>query len=517
MLKKIMRRNGGGRRALGLLGAGTALGVVAAVGVDAPAFAATRAGAARTGVGGVIAATVATSGPANGAPERTGATAVVGDGRPTMVKAVAGNAGIDVEWTGGGADSYEAYAVLGAGDPPGSDTCAGTAGCRITGLANGTGYYVYVVGIVGGTRSEAVAANGGGVVTPAGMPTAPGTPENVGADPIDHGLEAWWQEPANVGSGVWGYTATAFDDLGGGEPGDPHGSCEVPAGEHHCSIQGLTPYTVYVVEVVAHGTGDSAPGLSDPTPAGGTAPGAPRSVKVLPGVSSLVVSWQPPASAGSGIDSYLAVAIVGGVPTATRLKARAADDPNGACDADGDETRCAIKDLSPDHSYTVGVVAVGPVGELSDEALADGTYKPVRDIVLPKLAEFPAALPAPLTPRGPGGMTEITQGGFAPYAKISLTLFSKAMYLDPVWANDQGAFTAQVKVPNDNLTHRLVASGVDPTGKPLDVGWLFAAAPGDPGLPVTGSPVTNLVRGGLALLLCGALLIVVSRRPARAN
>jgi hypothetical protein len=114
-------------------------------------------------------------------------------------------------------------------------------------------------------------------------------------------------------------------------------------------------------------------------------------------------------------------------------------------------------------------------------------------------------------------MTEITQGGFAPYAKISLTLFSKAMYLDPVWANDQGAFTAQVKVPNDNLTHRLVASGVDPTGKPLDVGWLFAAAPGDPGLPVTGSPVTNLVRGGLALLLCGALLIVVSRRPARAN
>lgn len=201
---------------------------------------------------------------------------VVAPSAPLDVAASRGDASLVVTWaapsTNGGAEIDEytarAYPAASGGSPAGSCTTA-TLGCTISGLANGTTYYL---------EMSAHNSAGDGAATaprlPATPATTPSAPQSVAAAAGPGQAVVTWTTPSSTGgSPITGYTARAFTVASGGTPA---ATCQpaVPTG-FGCTITGLTGGATYHVDVVATndvGTG-SAPGSRVPvTP---TSPPAP--------------------------------------------------------------------------------------------------------------------------------------------------------------------------------------------------------------------------------------------------
>jgi hypothetical protein len=189
------------------------------------------------------------------------ATPLLVPGRPTAVSGIAGDTTVDVTWTAPadtGASSIGGYTVAAS---PGIRTCstAGSIGCTVTGLTNGT-VYTFTVR----------AANSLGLGLPS-VPSAGVTPRTRPNPPINvtalasngQALVAWSAPPFDGGSPV-----TAYDVIS-----SPDGRVCHTTGARFCTVTSLTNRTWYSFTVTATnvaGTSDSSAASAQAMPLRGS-------------------------------------------------------------------------------------------------------------------------------------------------------------------------------------------------------------------------------------------------------
>ena len=178
---------------------------------------------------------------------------------PTSVSALRGNQSVNLSWSapafdgGSAVTGYKVVATDTSNRNTKSTVCASTSSstttsCTATGLTNGHAYTftVAATNAIGTSPVSTPSAK----ATPA---TVPNAPTRVSAATSDRSARVSWTAPANGGSAITGYTATA-------EPGGE--SCSpVPATATTCTIAGLLNGTTYAVTVTAsNAVGTSATG-----------------------------------------------------------------------------------------------------------------------------------------------------------------------------------------------------------------------------------------------------------------
>ncbi|MEU0560780.1 fibronectin type III domain-containing protein [Dactylosporangium sp. NPDC006015] len=311
-------------------------------------------------------------------------------------------------------------------------------------------------------------------------------------------------------------------------------------------ITGLANGRAHVFTVVAYaapgsGPADSPPSMPSTAVYPGVAPGAPLAVTAVARDSGLMVSWRPPADAGSGISHYSA--------TSTS---------NGRCATlDGTADRCTMF-VPIGADYQVSVVAHGEYG---------GESPPVPAAVwtTPTFPEMPAqatdliASGSLNSSRGgardvmePGDPITLDGGGFAPNSSVRFAAYTSGGAADDVRVDLLGTPTATTDgtavVATAGMRLAFLARGVAPDGtvrslllwadlpgSAPDIGPLPGPEPEPVTAPVTGGPGTGPAAappvrrartGGLATtgppvgssLVTGLLLLfagVALRRVAR--
>ncbi|MFM2105929.1 MAG: hypothetical protein RL338_961 [Chloroflexota bacterium] len=279
---------------------------------------------------------------------------------PQNVRVAAASSRASVTWDAPTSDGYSAvtgYSVTAftaefGGSPVGTGCTLGIVyTCTITGLTNGTTYWVSVA---------ARNVNGTGIgsdrlaVTPA--PNPPSEPQSVTATAGNTTAAIGWTAPASSGAGaITGYTARAWTAAAGGA--SPAATCAGSLSTLGCTITGLLNDVTYYVDVVAanaDGTGPaSAPRVAvTPRP---NAPGAPTISSVARGDGSATPTWVPPTNdGGAAITRYVATAYSaasGGSAVGT------------GCETDGAGRSCAITGLVNGTTYWVSVVARNSLGD----------------------------------------------------------------------------------------------------------------------------------------------------------
>ena len=167
----------------------------------------------------------------------------------------------------------------------------------------------------------------------------PGAPTGVSASAGDAQATVSFTAPAFAGSSpITSYTATSA-------PGGLTGVCT----SSPCTVAGLTNGTAYQFTVTAtNGAGPSAASALSSTVVPSTTPGAPRSVRVVFGDRSAVVTFDPPASdGGSPITGYTVISDTDGT-TATCLG-----------------SPCTVSGLTNGRPYSFHVIARNAVGASS--------------------------------------------------------------------------------------------------------------------------------------------------------
>ncbi|GAA4604952.1 hypothetical protein BJY16_005198 [Actinoplanes octamycinicus] len=246
----------------------------------------------------------------------------------------------------------------------------------------------------------------------------------------------------------------------------------------------------------------SATPSATPSPSESAAPpGSPSGVTAQAGISSIVVSWNPPADA-SGVARY-----------------RAMTEPGpGTCTSSG--TSCVIG-AAAGTSYTVTVVALGKGGESAASA-ASNTVTPTT----PAIPDTVPNTDKPLTtPAGtsntvaPGGTVTIKGKGYAPFSTVTVTLYSDPLELGTATADAAGEISLTVTIPAGVPvgTHSIVASGVDSNGNALVRRLDVKAAAKDTTtttkpLPTTGPAVLWLLIAGSAITATGAAARILAAR-----
>ncbi|WP_194290410.1 fibronectin type III domain-containing protein [Modestobacter roseus] len=234
-------------------------------------------------------------------------------------------------------------------------------------------------------------------------------------------------------------------------------------------------------------------------------PGAPTGVAAKAERASVLVSWQPPTSGGA-VDHYEVTLLPSGQAiSTTQLSARF-----GAVAG---------------QSYTATVVAVsaartaGPAGSATTQAEA---ASPVVPAAVPSAPLTLTTDKGQISSTTPGAKLTVIGTGFLPFSTATIVIYSEPQVLGTVTTDADGNFSREVEVPATLAAgqHSLVASGTAPDGTErfmrMDVtvaaatGAVPAAAEG--GLAYTGASVLVPAGVGLAALIGGTVLLLVSRR-----
>ncbi|CCG01258.1 exported protein of unknown function [Blastococcus saxobsidens DD2] len=360
------------------------------------------------------------------------------------------------------------------------------------------------------TAEPGAAGSVSGVANPCAVPNAPtGLWVTAGDRSIDLYFEEGdfdWDTMAEVtgwdASTDGGTTWQALDATGA-------------FGSWSATVTGLTNGTTYSVTVRA----DSAAGPGAASAAVSAAPaapaGAPTNVVAKAGPSSITVTWNPPASAGT----YPIAGYVVGWGAGER--------GDLACEVDVDQPRVCVFPAEPGAEYGVTVFAVDTEGNV-------GTPSAVVPAGVIPAPTVPATVPAsdgalgrPAGATGPvtaGKEITLTGTGYLPNSTVTVVIYSEPQVLTQVVTDATGSFTATVTVPAGlaDGEHTLVGSGVDPAGNlryltlPVTVVGGTATATGAAVLADTGADIALPLAGGAAALLLGGGLLVASRRRATA-
>ena len=234
---------------------------------------------------------------------------------PRSVVTTAGSTTTDVSWlaptSNGGTPitSYTASAYAAASGGAAIRSCtpspATDLACTITGLTNGTTYYVDVVAtnIVNSSVASAPRVS----TSPSAAPTQPTAPQGVTPAAANVSAVVTWTAPtSNGGSAILSYTARAYAASSGG--GILQSCQPSPLTALTCTIPNLTNGTTYYVDAIANNAlGDSAASTPRVAVTPALVPTAPQTVAATAGNASVAVTWAAPASnGGSAVTSYTA-------------------------------------------------------------------------------------------------------------------------------------------------------------------------------------------------------------------
>jgi len=118
-----------------------------------------------------------------------------------------------------------------------------------------------------------------------------------------------------------------------------------------------------------------------------------------------------------------------------------------------------------------------------------------------------------------GGEVNVVASGFKPNSTVQVSIHSVPILLTTTTADANGNIDVTVKVPSDftpGSAHQIVASGVSPSGAPVNDTVNITLAGGGSSLPFTGADVLALGVGGVALLGVGGFLFFAARWKRRA-
>jgi hypothetical protein len=260
-----------------------------------------------------------------------------------------------------------------------------TLTCTISGLTNGTTYYVDVTATTSvGTGAPTNPRVAG---TPAGRPSQPfavGVARQLGA------LDVWWQPPSDTGGlPITSYTARAYSTATGNTV---RSTCTVdmtaPGALPKCTITGLTAgVNVFISVTATNGVSTSLPSAPRVAKAPFTVPGAPvvSASSFVARDHAVQVTWAPPVSdGGTPVTSYrVRVYSAGG----TLLTSR-------GCTVTAPTLTCTDTGLTNGQTYLVAVTATNLVG------------------TGPETAQF-AVTPRPAPTQIPGSGVIVTRGNTA--------------------------------------------------------------------------------------------------------
>ena len=223
-------------------------------------------------------------------------------GRPQSVAAVRGDRSVSVSWRAPadeGGSAVVGYRVQWRAEDEQYDlsrqatvTDLADLSHEITGLTNGTKYFVRVAAVNGvGDRESAQRS-----ATPA---TLPGVPGDFTLEARDRSLGVSWTVPDDGGSRILSYRMQWRADDGDFDDRDRSRLASVPPPTAY-RIGSLTNGTEYFVRVRATNDVDDGPWSPTMSAPAAVAPGAPRNIAAQPADGSLTVTWQAPASNGGG-------------------------------------------------------------------------------------------------------------------------------------------------------------------------------------------------------------------------
>jgi hypothetical protein len=234
---------------------------------------------------------------------------------------------------------------------------------------------------------------------------------------------------------------------------------------------------------------------------------APASVSASVGVTSVRISWTPPADT-AGIVDYVAFVTPDGAQSSQDTV---------VCETTGNSCTVAVK---AGMAYGFGVAGRDALGNEGDRIFGENPT-----------AVVPASAISATLPKSNGTLTssdvdgnvvagtQVTISGkdFLPGSTVELIVYSTPIKLGEAVVASDGTFSATVTLPKAlaNGVHHLVASGVDVNGNVRNMVVEVTVSGGTAVLANTGfSTLPYLGTGALALLAGGGLLVAARRRSA---
>ncbi len=171
----------------------------------------------------------------------------------------------------------------------------------------------------------------------------------------------------------------------------------------------------------------------------------------------------------------------------------------------------------------VVLVGLALVGLTASGAYGQGASRCAPPTSTPPNNYTPAAqcqLRSSHSSAAPGQTIRLNGNGYRANSNVDIVLHSDPIKMAVATANPGGTFTLDTRIPAAASlgTHRIVASGVDPAGNPMELSTVIqvVAAGNERGrsgdtLPRTGESSVPLTAGGAALVLLGVGMVFVVR------
>ncbi|MDT5035845.1 MAG: hypothetical protein QOE03_1030, partial [Micromonosporaceae bacterium] len=272
------------------------------------------------------------------------------------VAVVGGNASLGVTWTeptstgGSPVTGYtaRAYTAPTGGSPVKACTAPAEArACSVTGLANGTTYYVAV------TATNVVGAASASARVASAPRTTPSATPGVALTAGDGALGVTWNVPGSTGgSPITGYSVAAYRTASGGSPVK---TCTAVAPARVCYLTGLTNGTVYyVVVTAANAAGPSREAAVRVAAVPRTRPTVVRSVTAAAISGKIRVNWAEPAFNGGSVLTAYRVAVYTSPDSST---------PVAQCAVVASVHTCTTLALTTGRTYYVTVTATNAAGQ----------------------------------------------------------------------------------------------------------------------------------------------------------